>query len=231
MQREDELYMIEAAIFDMDGVIIDSEGFYEESVDIIMGRFGIEVPQEIKLTLHGMPSEDTWIVLADRFSPPASAQELLAMEQEFIDERIDKGQMLPFPFVMDFIRSLRESGIKVAVATNNYRYRAAKIVEQLGAETLVDVLVCWEDVPNHKPAPDMFLLAADSMGAGPENCIVFEDAPYGIEAARAAGMIAALHAPPTGDHFGDLGADMVFNTFENLTLESVKRALKEREQS
>ena len=143
--------MLEAIIFDMDGVLSDSEWIYDEALDAVMSRFGFKMSLEEMHSFRGVSSGEMWEILADRYSAPATAHELLAMEKDFVDERLMRGEIQPIPFAFALMRSLKESGLKIAVATSNFGYRATKMIEQNDVKTLVDVLVSCEDVERAKP--------------------------------------------------------------------------------
>ena len=211
--------MLKAVIFDLDGVLSDSEGVYVEAVSDIMGRFDISLSPEEHLSLRGLSSTLVWELLAERYSLPVSPAELLRLEQDYVDELIKTGNVSPVPFAFPLLMSLKECGIKAAVATSNFGYRAAMVIKQNEAESFVDALVSSELVENLKPAPDLFLLSARLLDEEPENCLVIEDTLFGVEAAKNAGMKVILYAPEELYDTENCKADMILDSFEGVSCE------------
>ncbi len=217
---------LKAVIFDMDGVLIDSQLAYDDVVDVILQRFGAgTAPYELKQTLHGVSTHDTWAILRERFSLPAMVAELAELENGYIEAKSARGEIPPVPFAFEAMISLRQSGVKIAVATSNYRWKALAVLRQYSAEALVDAVTSVDDVLRAKPAPDIFLLAAERLGVEPQHCLVIEDAPAGVKAAKAAGMRAILFAHPERAQSDDCGADAVLTSFEGITLETIKKMI------
>ncbi len=214
---------LKAVIFDMDGVLIDSQLVYDEIVDVILQRFGHgNAPFELKQTLHGISTNDTWTILRERYSLPASVAKLTEIELELFEARSARGEIPAMPFAFEAMKSLRQSGVKIAVATGNYRQKALETLRQNSAEALVDAVTSVDDVALAKPAPDLFLLAARRLGVEPEHCLVIEDAPAGVKAARAAGMRVILFARPERARSNNCDADAVLASFEGVTLATIK---------
>ena len=214
--------MLKAVIFDLDGVLSDSEGLYQEATSEILKGFGVSISQSELLSFRGLNSILAWETLAERYSLPAAVGELLKMEQEYVDTLIEKGSVSPVPFAFAFLKSLKEDGLKTAVATSNFGYRASLVFKQCNAEALVDALVSCEDVENSKPAPDTFLLAASRLGENPEDCIVIEDSLIGVKSAKNAGMKVVLFAPEK-IYDEDFDADLVLYSFEGVTSETLRK--------
>ncbi len=212
-----------AVIFDMDGVLVDSEPAYDEALDAILRRFGAgEAPEAFKKTLRGLSTYDTWATVRQAYSLEAGVSDLGAMETEFVNAKRERGEILPVPFAFEAMKTLRKGGLKIAVATSNYRQNALTALRQNSAERLVDAVTSVEDVARAKPAPDIFLLAAERLGVAPENCLVIEDAQNGVLAARAAGMQVILFAPAsTAERPGACMADAVITSFEGVTPDTI----------
>lgn len=218
----------EAIIFDMDGVLSDSEGVYDEALEVILARYGVQVPPGLPQTFRGISVRETWRRLGEKYLPDANVDELVDLEREYFDARLNRGEIPPVPFAFEMLRGFREGGMKIAVASSNFRYRVDTVLRQNGAQALVDAIATAEDVKRAKPAPDLFLLAARRLGVLPQNCLVIEDAPSGVEAARSAGMRVAIYAHPERARFGDCGADFILTSFEGVTLETLNVKLSKR---
>ncbi len=176
-------------IFDLDGVLLDTEPFYTRATQTIVGRYGKVFDWAIKVNMIGRPAIDSARYLVD-------ALELPMTPEAYLDERAQELERL-FPEATEiagaeaFTRSALAAGVAQAVATSSERRLFERKTENHGAWfSLFDAVVCGSDerLRAGKPAPDIFLLAASELGAPPRDCLVFEDSPVGVEAARAAGM-------------------------------------------
>ena len=215
--------MLKAVIFDMDGVLIDSECLYDRFISETLSSYGTEVPEVHLRSFYGVPSPETWEELIKCYSPPLTVAEALAMEREFVDTMMYRGEISPMPHVFTLIKNLKDSGMKVAVASCNYRYRVSKLIEQHDKDGLIDVSVCGDDVEICKPAPDIFILTSKLLDIPPENCLVIEDAETGVIAAKAAGMKTALYIDTDSVRYGVYGADFLLHSFEGVTTEKLEK--------
>lgn len=219
--------MLEAVVFDMDGVLADSEGAYDSVVETIMGEMGFTVPREEQLSFRGVPSKITWECLAERYALTSSPEELWRREHEIIEEQYARGEIPAIPYAFELLKDLKRGGLKIAVATSNVRSLVQLVLEQNEAKAFVDAVSCVDDVENGKPAPDLFLNAARLLGVAPEHCAAVEDSPNGIKAAKAAGMKVACYANPDLPKLDHSGADLVVSSFKNLTRQTFEALVKE----
>lgn len=177
----------EAVIFDCDGTLVDSMPAHFDAWCDALATFGAGgvFKEDVFFAMGGRPTKDIVVDLNAeydlRLDPDAVALAkreayLTKLAQvEFIDE------------VADFARSLRGT-MPMAVASGGSRYVVEKTLKLMNCSDWFDEVVTADDVQNGKPAPDIFLKAADLMGVSPEKCLVLEDAPPGVIAAQAAGM-------------------------------------------
>ncbi|MEO6749158.1 MAG: HAD family phosphatase [Casimicrobiaceae bacterium] len=178
-----------AFIFDIDGTIIDSMPAHEASWEVFFGRRGRAF--ERTGFFHGTAGR-TGVELMREYFGPMSDEAARALVDE--KESIYRGQFGPVFREVDgfnaFARSAHAAGYKLACATAGDAGNVAFAMERLTVGHLFAAVVGGHEVAHGKPAPDLFLLAAQRIGAAPGECIVFEDAPLGIEGARRAGMLA-----------------------------------------
>ncbi len=211
-----------AVIFDLDGVIADTSEYHYRSWQRLADEEGLPFDRQVNERLRGKSRPASLeIILAGRAVGEAQAAAWLERKNDYFEEIF--GQHAPdclLPGVVPLIEALRAAGIKVGVgsASRNARW----ILEQLGLAGLLDVIVDGIDVQRSKPAPDVFLHAAQLMNVTPAHCIVIEDAAAGIEAALAAGMWAVGVGPAARlPH-----AHARFDSLQGVTLPAIIAALE-----
>ena len=188
-------------IFDNDGLLLDTEPFYTEAHGEVTARYGKTFDWSIKSKIIGMKAEDAARICIDTLGLPLTVPEYLNARKAKLEELFPKSE--PLAGAVRLTRWFAEQGVPQAVATSAERcHLDLKIKRHVEWYALFDCIVTGDDpeVRNGKPAPDIFLLAARRMNAEPERCLVFEDSPTGIAAARAAGMYAIAVPDPHMDH-------------------------------
>jgi HAD superfamily hydrolase (TIGR01509 family) len=182
---------VEALIFDMDGLLVDSEPLAGETIVTLFRRHGREVDLEAEAgqQLVGMRMREILAVVAEMYGL-ALPSDALAQEYEELRLKVLAGRLQPMPGAKELIAFARELGLCTALATSGVRRYANAVLAETGLAGSFAVEVTAEDVARGKPAPDAYALAATRLGIAPAKCVVFEDAPNGITAAVAAGMRA-----------------------------------------
>lgn len=206
---------IRACIFDMDGVLCASEELLcQSAVTLFKARYRQDVTPEDFEPFIGAGEERYLMGVAEKYGVtlkmPEAKTELYDIYLELIP-----GRLQPMPGVVPFVKSVRESGCRTAVATSADGRKMTANLKAIGlpAEEF-DAVVKREDVEHPKPAPDLFLHAARLLDLPPEQCLVFEDALNGIEAARAAGCrVGGVIGSFSGEALLNAGADCVFDDF------------------
>ena len=178
-----------AFIFDIDGTIIDSMPYHGKSWEVFFARRGRAYAGES--FLRGSAGRTGVELMRELFGPLSDTDAwVLVHEKETIYRDLFRPVFSEIAGFRDFARRAKAAGIRIACATAGDADNLAFAIKGLDMGSEFDALVGAQDVANGKPAPDLFLLAAKRMGAAPADCIVFEDAPLGIEAARRASMSA-----------------------------------------
>ena len=175
-----------AVIFDMDGVLADSEPVHLAAEQAMLAGYGHELTHAAKQPFVGLSNAEIMHGLKELFGVPAGIDELAAVKAAHQRELL--ATMSGFPVTAEVVRRLSAAGVPIAVASGSVRWNIDASLEAVGLAEYFDVRVSAEEVPAGKPAPDVFLEAARRLGVEPSACVVIEDAVPGLEAALAAGM-------------------------------------------
>lgn len=178
---------LRAVIFDMDGVIVDSEPRHERAFREVFAEMGYAGTHGIEFqAYYGRSDRALWQDFVDRHQPPQPIDELIAWKQRRFLEILREDQPL-FADAPGLVADLSASYL-LALASGSLHPVIDAVLEMGGLRRFFPVIVSSQDVARGKPAPDIFLRAAERMGVAPGECCVIEDAAAGVEAARAAGM-------------------------------------------
>ncbi len=186
---------IQAVIFDMDGVLADSEPIINAAASAMFAERGLTVQPDDFLPFVGAGEERYIGGVAEKYGYPLN---VLAAKRRTYEIYLDlvPQRLQSFPGVHDLIRACREAGLRVAVASGADAIKVTANLKKIALPPDTwDVVLTGESVTRNKPAPDIFLLAAQKLGVLPSECTVVEDAVNGVRAAKAAGMrcIAVAH--------------------------------------
>ncbi|RGL30331.1 MULTISPECIES: HAD family hydrolase [Paenibacillus] len=191
---------VKAVIFDMDGVLVDSEPIYFEVERSSFAHFGAPMTEEEHHTYVGVTLESMWRQVLDRHQLTHTLAEALAYHRKNVMQTITAHEgLVAINGLERWLDWLREKGIPVAVASSSPRSLIDLIMEKTGLGRYFDIRITGEEVSQGKPAPDIFLYAAELLGIAPAHCIVIEDSRNGVHAAKSAGMrCIGLHNPGSG---------------------------------
>ena len=177
-----------AVIFDVDGSLVDSMGMWN-AIDIeYLGRFGIPLPPTLQNEIEGMSFLQTAEYFQKRFPEITDSIDTIMDDWNQMAAEHYRYKVECKEGVMEFLKYCKENGILMGVATSNSRYLWSRLDEHHGFSDYMNTVVTGSEVTNGKPAPDIYLKAAEHLRVKPEECLVFEDILPGISAAKAAGM-------------------------------------------
>jgi pseudouridine-5'-monophosphatase len=206
------------AIFDLDGVLLDTEPLYTQAMAVVAARFGKRYDWSVKGQLIGRGTLEAARIIVEALELPLSPEELVRERDQSLIPLLATATALSG--AEDFTRALAARGLPMGIATSTearlYAIKAAPHRRWLGQFAAV---VCGDDprVRRSKPAPDIFLAAAADLGADPGSCLAFEDSPFGVEAALAAGMQVVALPDPAMDVDRYTGAHLVVSGFDALS--------------
>ena len=179
--------MIKTVIFDMDGSLVDSMWVWKD-IDIeYLGRFGLDIPDDLQQEIEGMSFTETARYFRDRFGLDRSVEQIRADWNEMAWDKYRSRVMLK-PGAREFLDYCRSQGIKLGIATSNSREIVDMVMEARGVADYFSCITTACEAKKGKPAPDVYLLTAQQLSVDPKNCLVFEDIVFGIQAGKAAGM-------------------------------------------
>lgn len=204
------------ALFDWDGVIIDSSGQHEESWVLLADEIGKPLPEDHFLRGFGMKNQ---VIIPGILKWTTDPDEIdqYSLRKEFLYREIVRERGIePLPGVTELLHMLKENGVSCAVASSTHRENIDTIFKLIGIRDYFQAVVTAEDVSHGKPDPEVFLKGAEKIGCAPADCVVFEDAHVGIEAGLAAG--SRVIAVATTNRLEDLGkADLAVNSLEEVS--------------
>ncbi|HZD01366.1 MAG TPA: HAD family phosphatase [Actinomycetes bacterium] len=174
-------------VFDLDGVIVDSEPTHERATDAYLAGLGATVDQRLRDDMMGRRVRELADAIAARLG--RRPEEVLAEREAIFWHLLREGSgPEPMPSLRRALARLTDAGLPLAVATSGTRAYVEHVLERLGVRDAFKAVVSGEDVVHGKPHPEIYLRAAFLLGADPADCAAIEDTFHGVAAARAAGM-------------------------------------------
>lgn len=191
---------IQAAIFDLDGTLIDSMWMWYRIDEEFLGQFGAEVPDDLQKSIEGMSFTETAEYFKQRFPfLPYSVEQLKTIWNEMAYDKYAH-EVTTKPGLVEYLQFLKEKGIKTGVATSNSRELAELALRNQNILEYFDSIRTSCEVEHGKPAPDIYLRVAKDLQVNPANCLAFEDVPAGLMAGNRAGMCTCAVADEFSAH-------------------------------
>ena len=213
------------AIFDCDGLLADTETPDYDAWRLIYEEQGLRLPIETWAqsigTAKGHDRHDWHATLSEAAGPGYDPDAVDARRREFYQSAI--GRLTPMPGVLAALDALDEAGIPCAVASNSDRAWVDRVLEIVGLTSRFRVIATADEVEHPKPAPDVYLLAAQRLGVPPQHCAAFEDSPRGLAAAHAAGMFTVAVPTALTQHFAFEQAHHLVESLEKLALKDLRQ--------
>lgn len=179
---------IKAAIFDLDGTLVDSMWVWKDIDEQDFRMHGLTVPEGFQASISGMSFTETAQYIKKTYPFFTETVEEMKEKWNRMAQESYRTRVMLKPGAYDFLVYLKEKGIKTGVASSNYIGLVETVLEARGVRHMFDSIHTSCEVPHGKPEPDIYLLVAKDLGIEPENCLVFEDILEGIEAGKRAGM-------------------------------------------
>lgn len=214
--------MIRTVIFDMDGVLVDTEPLHRDAFFRHFAELGISITPQEYATFLGSSTRNVYQQLKDEFNLTPTVDELMRRKRELFGAAFDESTDLDLlPGARALVEDLHRAGMPLQLASSASKETIARVFTRFGLYPYFQHLVSGEDFPRSKPDPAIFLHAAQLAGVAPEACLVIEDSANGVTAAKAAGMYCVgyrsehsegqdlHHADQIVSHLGHLDAALI----------------------
>jgi HAD superfamily hydrolase (TIGR01509 family) len=179
-------------IFDMDGLLVDSERLARESLITTASEFGLDPEPDLFAQMVGLPADGSLRLLRTRYGVSFPAERFLEQVGADCAHQVDLGKLTLKPGAAELVDRAETIGLQKCVATSSSRLKARHTLSKVGMLERFDAIITRDDVARGKPHPDLFLRAAAEMRLAPNVCLVLEDSYNGIRAAKAAAMRAIM---------------------------------------
>lgn len=212
--------MIKAVIFDMDGVISDTEDCHRFATDKALFAYGVDVK---KVDLSSYTGKSSRFVLSDiikRNNIDTTFEEFLQLKTKFFFEGLEQ-YLKPIPGVIELIKKIKAANFKLAVGSSSDRVVIEFVLKRFKVYDLFQAISSGDEVTNCKPDPEIFLKAALKIGENPLNCLVIEDSTAGVTAAKAASMKCIGFKSPNTINQDLSMADVIIDKFEDFDIEKI----------
>lgn len=210
----------------MDGVIVDNRDAHLQAFAVFAARHGVpDFDTQSLLPFFGSTNAVIMNHLFGRSDLPADEVERLSQEKEEIYRELYDPVMEPAPGLTELLAALREAGVKIAVGSSAPRVNVDFVLRRCGIEGYFDAVASGSEIRRSKPDPEVYLLAARKLGVAPGDCVVFEDAFVGMEAARNAGAkVVAIASTFTQETIRQRGGyDRLIDSFRSVATADLER--------
>jgi HAD superfamily hydrolase (TIGR01509 family) len=215
--------MIQTVIFDMDGVIVDTEPVHRYAYYKQFEELNIEVTEAMYTSFTGFSTRNTFQTLKEQFQLTHEVEDLIQRKRSIFNDAFDtKGDLELLEGVRTLIEDLHQNGIQLILASSASKVTIDRVFTRFGLHDFFTHIVSGEDFPKSKPHPAIFEHAASLSIAPKENCIVIEDSTNGVKAAKSAGIycVGYISEHSKDQHLDE--ADLVINHFKELTTEVIR---------
>ncbi len=207
--------MLEAVIFDFDGVIVDTPGIYFKHMKKLLQKYHADISNEDVSNLVGRHFEEELDYINKKYGLNISLYEFVA--ETINSAKEDFAKLVLDPCLKNLLVELSQFGVKLAIASNGPKSNIDFIVSRLGVGKYFSVIISGDDVENYKPFPDVYLAAVERLGVSKRNCVAVEDTLIGLKSAQSAGLKVVV-IPNEFTVFSDFsGASLVAKGFNGLT--------------
>ena len=211
-------FQARAVIFDLDGVLVDSEPLYADALNRVMVKEGVKpLTENESRGLIGTTVEDTWNAIKEMRSLTKPFEYYVGIYSPTLIEIFRAGLELQ-PGAMDVVRMVRDRGLPLGLATSSRRAWVDVKLDVVGVNSVFDAVVTGDEVQNGKPSPEIYLSVAHLLGIPPAECLAIEDSPSGVASAMAAGMYTVAVRTESTVGLDISSADVVLDSLEEFDM-------------
>ncbi len=215
--------MINTVIFDMDGVLINSEPVHIRNEQELFKELGIEIGEEEHHSFIGVAAREVWGRLAERHHLDRTPEELLVWGRERYLEYLRNGEVPVVEGGIELARYFKTRGYKVLLASSASSVTVKAVLDYFKWQNEFDHTVSSDDILHSKPAPDAFLKAAELAGELPVHCVVIEDSTNGVKAAKSAGAWCIGYQSDLAPRQDLSEADLIVNRLSDVRVETLQQ--------
>lgn len=183
---------LQAVVFDMDGVLLDTERLFMESIREAAGKKQIDKIEKVIQKCIGLNKKDTKALFEKECGPEFLYEEYFSKCKELFDEKVESKGIPVKPGVNEVLTYLKSEGYKIALASSTNKHRVMEHLDKAGITDFFEVIIGGDMIKHGKPAPDIYVEACKRLGTTPENAIAVEDSPNGLKSAYEAGLRAVM---------------------------------------
>jgi HAD superfamily hydrolase (TIGR01509 family) len=213
--------MIKAVIFDMDGVIIDSEPLHAIADNQILKDSGITAPDGYFDRFAGWTNQSMWDEIMKDYKLPISLEKISELQLPLKIKLLREGDYSPIPGIIELMETIQGLNLPMAIASSSPVQFIEAVIEKLGLRKYIRYWLSGEDVINSKPAPDIFLKVAEVLNVDPGECLVIEDSASGVAAAKRAGMKCIGYQNINSGNQDLSDADLIVDNIERIKIRSL----------
>ena len=212
--------MIKAVIFDMDGVIAETEHIHIQAEKETMLKHGIKISENELHKYTGTTAKQMFTDLIRKYKLRVTFDEIFNQKEEIMFRLLEK-DVQPTKGVKELLSRLKQLNIKLGIGSSSHKRLIDFVLKKLDIASFFDAVVDAEDIVNSKPNPEIFLTCAKRLHIRPEECLVIEDSNLGVEAAKKAGMKCLGYINPNSGNQDLSKADLVTRDFSTINLQDL----------
>ena len=207
-----------AVVFDMDGVIIDSEPIHAQVNQLVLSHIGVQVTQEYLNQFVGVTNPEMWRTIIRDFKIDRTVEGMVESQLSANIKFLDESDILPINGISELIKLLNNHHIPIGIASSAPRLLIERVLAKFEMQKWFQCIVSGEEVKQGKPAPDVYLEACRMIGAPVEKCIAIEDSRHGVLAAKRAGLRCIGYQNENSGKQDLSDADVVVRSISEITL-------------